>query len=360
MNKLKIYGLGVAGAIAVLFLSGCSLGNLGSSSANLKTYGGVWLSQNSGNNFTQASDLLATKGKVASFGGLALNRLVFDPQDAKTVYALTQSNGIFYSLDAGASWKQFGSFTKGNISGLAVDYNNKCVVYFIADNKLFKTNNCGRDISEIYYHQKTKVILTALAVSQISGEVYLGTSDGEILKSVDGGQSWATVMREKNDRIADILIDFADAKKLYVATLKNGILKSIDGGDSWKSLGEGLKSYIGSHEYRQLSLMPATADGLILVSKFGLLKSIDGGDSWQVIEILPESKKTSILALGINPKDSNEFYYATLNSLVKTVDGGVKWSSKKLPFSMDYQTNGIFVSFENPAYVYLINQPIKK
>lgn len=359
MNKLKFYGLGLVGIISVLFLSGCSLGNF-NSSANLKTYGGVWLSQNSGNNFAQASDLLTTKGKISSFGGLALNRLVFDPQDNKTIYALTQGNGVFYTLDAGASWRQFGSVAKGNIISLAVDHNNKCVVYFIVDNKLFKTNNCGRDISEMYYHQKTKVILTALAVSQISGEVYLGTSDGEILKSVDGGQSWATVMREKNDRIADIVIDFADAKKLYVATLKNGIFKSIDAGASWRSLGDGLKSYIGSHEYRQLALMPATVDGLILVSKFGLLKSTDGGDSWQIIEILPESKKTSILALAINPKDSNEFYYATLNSLVKTVDGGVKWSSKKLPFSVDYQTNGLFVSNDNPAYVYLINQPIKK
>jgi photosystem II stability/assembly factor-like uncharacterized protein len=344
-----------------LLTSGCVLFPVTSNkAATSKADGGVWRSADGGKTFAQAGDVLTVKGKVSTINNLGILKLTLDPSDSATIYGATEANGLIYSLDGGNSWSQFEALKQGYVRAVAVDPFNKCVVFVLIDNKLYKTENCGRDFTNIYYHQKATVILTALAVDHKNSKiVYVGTSEGEILKSTDGGNTWLTVRRQAGDKIIDILVDLSNNRIIYVGTTKSGILKSLDAGQNWTSLGAGLASYVGSHEYKQLIPDPATPNGLIFISKFGLLRTVDGGDSWQVIELLPNAKKTSILAVAVNPKSSAEFYYATASSLVKTSDGGVKWSSKKMPFSTRL-TTGIFISSENPNIVYLTTAPIKK
>lgn len=347
-NNLKII---LFVALAVL-LSGCSLLPTGSSQTAIKYDGGVWRSNDGGKIFAQANDVLATKGKSQTLANININKLAIDPQDGQSIYLATESAGLVYSLDGGNSWQQFSTLNKGDIRSVAVDPLNKCIFYALAGNKLFKSENCGRDIVNIYYHQKSQVILTAIAVNpKTPSIIYLGTSEGEVLKSLDGGHAWATVVRESSDRIMDLIVDPYDPNIIYAGTAKSGILKSVDGGLSWNDLGMGLKSYTGSHQYRQLVYDSAVKNSLILVSKFGLLRTFDGGGSWRVVELLPAHKTVNILALAVNPIDSNEFYYATASSLVKTTDGGTKWSSKQLPFKRTI--TGIYLNPENASQVFL-------
>ncbi len=355
-TKLKILIL----AVLALAVSGCTLLPTANTSKVAPADGGVWRSVDAGGTFTQAGDVLATKGKVSTLNNLSILKLVFDPSDANTIYALTTAYGLVYTLDGGNSWSQFKALNQGAVSGVAVSSANKCLIDVLAGNKLYQTVNCGRDFTNIYYHQKAIVNLTAIALDpKTPNIVYLGTSEGEILKSTDGGQAWVTVMREANNSIMDIIIDNVDQQVVYVGTSKSGIFKSIDAGKTWNNLGAGLASYVGSHEYKRLIADPATPNGLIFISKFGLLHTSDGGSTWQVVELLPDAKKLAITAVGVNPKNSLEFYYTTATTLVKTTDGGQKWSSKKLPFSTR-TANGIFVSPANPNIVFLSTELIKK
>jgi len=337
-------------AAGTFMLAGCSLVTDGG--APKKPDGGVWRSADGGRLFSQVNDVLATKGKTLSISNADINKLVFDPQDASTIYAATAANGIFYSNDSGSSWQQFEVMNVGNVSGIAVDPKNKCAVYATMANKLYQTENCGKDWINAYYHQKSVVILTALAVDPKNGRViYLGTSEGEILKSADGGNTWQTAYRLKSDKAMDIIIDPFDSRIIYAASAKQGIFKSINGGAAWESLGDGLKSYVGSHQYRKLVYSPSVQNTLILISKFGMLKTVDGGKTWTIVDLLPAHKTTDILAAAISPSTSTEFYYVTATTLVKTSDGGIKWSSRQLPYNR--LTTDIKINPASPQTVYL-------
>jgi len=343
---------------ATLLLAGCTLVPAGSMSTVTKLDGGIWRSSDSGKTLSQANDVLATKGRVLSMNNADINGLAMDPQDPAALYAASVANGIFYSNDGGASWQQFATMKAGNIADIAVDYSDKCVVYATTQNKLFKTDDCGRGWNNVYYHQKSQVMLTAMALDpKASLAVYLGTSEGEILKSADGGHAWLTVYRAAGDKVLDIIVDPNDSKIVYAGTARKGLFKSTDAGRSWNSLGEGIKSYVGSQQYGKLIADPATPNALIYLSKFGMLRTVDGGGTWKVIDLLPASKSAGILAVAVNPQNSSEIYYVTASTSVKTTDGGAKWSSQQLPFNRlvtDIKINPI-----TPGIIYLATKQAK-
>jgi len=339
---------------AIILLAGCSIVPA-NQATSVKLDGGIWRSSDSGKTFVQINDVLATKGKVLTMNNLDVTNIAFDPQDPATVYAASAANGLFYSNDSGNSWQQFKDLKSGRISNIAVDYQNKCVIFATTQNKLFKSENCGRDWNNIYYHQKSQVVLTALALdAKSSSIIYMGTSEGEILKSTDGGRSWLTAYRTQTDKVMDIIVDPYNSKIIYFGTSQRGLFKSLDGGLSFNSLGEGIRSYAGSQQYRKLIYDPATANSLIFISKFGMLKTVDGGSTWKIVELLPANKTANILAVAVNPSNSNEFYYVTASTMVKTIDGGVKWSSNQLPYNR--LTADLKINPATPSVVYLATQ----
>lgn len=339
--------------LALIFLAGCTMP--GATKKTARPDGGAWKSIDAGKSFAQAVEVPTTKGRIASIANLDVNKLVFDPQDPSVIYLASQTNGLFYSLDGGATWLQFKTLNNGYIQDIAVDANNKCVFYVTTSNRLFKTENCGRDFSNVYYHQKSQVLLTAMSLDANNSQyLYLGTSEGEVLKSVDAGLSWTTAYRQSNDSIMDIIVDPYDGRIVYVATGKNYLVKSVNGGESWLPFATSLKTFSGSKDYIKMVYDQATPNGLILISKFGLLRSFDGANSWQAIDLLPANKKTTLLAVAVNPKNSNEIYYATESTLVKTNDSGVTWSSRQLPYKR--ATTGIMIDPVNPNNVYLVNK----
>lgn len=334
-----------------LLLSGCNL-----STANKVSDGGVWKSVDAGKSWQQSNDVLTTKGKILGLDLLGINKISFDPQDNKTVYLATENSGIFYSLDAGVSWQGFTQLPKTNFNDIAVSPKNKCTLYAVTANKLFKTETCGRDFSNIYYHQKDQVILNAIAVDFYDTQiVYLGTNEGELLKSINGGHAWQTIYRT-NSAIIDLLIDPTDSRIVYIGTQKNGLFKTINSGEVWTEINTNIKSYSGSNEYRHLLLDPATAGGLIFVSKSAIMRSSDRGVNWKAMELLPSQKTVTITSVGVNPQNSNELYYTTASTLVKTTDAGNTWSSIKLP----HKQNTSFFAIAKDGSIYLSTKKNKK
>lgn len=325
--------------------TGCTI-SVGSSGGS---DGGVWKSTDSGVKWAQVVAVPAVGGKVASIAGVDVFRMVIDPQDENTIYLATEGDGIIYTNDAGASWRQIPEFKDKKIRSVAIDPYYKCSLYALVDNKLFKSNDCGRFWTNIYFHQNSSVILTDLEINPQDGSViYMSTSAGEILKSTNGGESWLTVQRISKGSFIDIIINASDSKVVYAATVEDGIYKTSNAGVNWAFLGEGLKSYSGSHQYRSLIVV---GDQIILVSKYGMLKSVDGAETWEIIDLLPAPKATNIYSAAINPKNNKEIYYTTATTLVKSVDGGISWSSQKLPFSRI--ASQVLINPDNPDIIYL-------
>jgi len=311
-------------------VTGCSI-SIGSSSKNRD--GGVWKSDDGGKTWNQKVAMASVKGEV-NISKVGVANMVFDPQDNNTIYLSTEKDGIVYTYNGGESWRQFTYFAKNRVRAVAVDYESKCELFAVAINKVFKSVDCGRSWQSTYYHQNDEVVITDIITDHHNtGIVYIATSDGEVFKSRNSGETWVAVYRNDKAAFVDLVADPHNSLVVYVASVSNGIFKTTDGGVNWASLGAGLESYSGSHKYRSLIVDNATPGGLILISQYGMLRSFDYGASWSIVELLPEQKNTVVYAVGINPSDSNIIYYATRTTLLKSSDGGESWSSRKLPFS---------------------------
>jgi photosystem II stability/assembly factor-like uncharacterized protein len=348
MNK-KISFL-ITFVVVAVFASGCTI-NLGGGGAT-GADGGVWKSIDSGLTWEQIIDVPAVDGKVASIAGVNIRRMTFDPQDYQTIYLSTEKSGVVYTNDGGIAWNQIEDFSGKKVRSVAVDPNNKCSLYVLSTNKMYKSTDCGRFWNNVYFHQNAEVVLTDIVVDSYNSSImYISTSAGEILKSTNSGISWATVYRATSGMFVDLEISSSDSRVIYAATQKKGIFKTTNSGADWAGLGDGLKSYSGSHEYQGMVIDSDSSDSLILASKFGMLRTQDGGSTWEIVDLLPGEKKTSIYSLAVNPKDGDDIYYATRTTLVKTTDGGETWSSQQLPSSK--VANRMIISPEDPRVIYM-------
>ena len=335
--------------LLLLVLSGCTI-KIGAGSAKGGD-GGVWRSDDKGKTWVQKTDLPLSGGKKSSIAGVGVRRMVFDAKDYKVIYLATENNGIIFTADGGETWRQFAKLNKGRVRAVAVAPDSQCVLYAAAENKLFKSNDCGRNWENPYFHQNTQTVLTDIAIDpRNSSVIYISAASGEILKSANSGSTWQAIFQTSGVFI-DLFIDPKNSSIIYAAPAKNGVFKSIDGGQNWLSLADNLKSYGGSREYRTLIINPVNPANLVLVSLYGLFKSGDGGQTWTALNLIAGSKSTVVYSAAINPQNSNEIYYTTGAAFLKSTDGGQTWLSQRLPFAKI--ANKILINPANPNIIYL-------
>ena len=316
-------------SILLIFIltSGCVI-KLGPGKDSVRA--GVFKSFDKGNNWVE-KNLFIHSGGIGSIVGLNVLDLVFDPQDNRAVYLASANSGLFYSYDSGDSWMKAGPVGDARIESVAVDPQNKCVIYATLANTVVKSVDCSRSWAEIYVDTRSDKMITALAVDSYNNlVVYAGNNAGDVLKSVDGGGNWQVANRV-NSSVAKILINPKNTRIVYVASKGKGIFKTADSGSSWVGLNDDLKKYSGALEYRDLIFDSTRSDSLLLVAKYGLLKTDDGGQTWQPIELITPPATTDIYSVAISPKNNKEIYYATASTFYKTVDGGINWITKRLP-----------------------------
>jgi photosystem II stability/assembly factor-like uncharacterized protein len=320
----------------VLLGAGCGTTSTGPSGPD----GGVWKTTDSG--ATWANQKAFVSGAKVSAGAATLDvvSMVFDPQDHNTVYLATRTNGLLYSLDSGASWQQAHAsdptktvLTSGMVSSIVVDPKDKCTVYAASANKIYKTTDCLRDWSQVFFDPRTDKSFTQLAVDWYNPTVlYAGSSDGDIYRSTDAGLSWQTVKRVDGIAITDMKVDTRDSRVVYVGTQGDGIWKTADSGTTWTQI----KNQFGDnyHDARrviQIVLDPVDAGTIYVISKYGIIKSTDSGNTWNALNLTSPPETVKINALAIDPRNNKHLVYTGVSTLQFSSDGGVSWTPKKLP-----------------------------
>jgi photosystem II stability/assembly factor-like uncharacterized protein len=209
------------------------------------------------------------------------------------------------------------------------------VSYLTLKNKIYKTENCGRDWEEMFFDPKTSKTFTHIAVDWFNSTiVYAGTSEGDIFKSTDAGLSWL-VSKRADARVTDIEIDHQDSRTVYVGTFGDGVWKTMDGGNTWVRIRDQLKEFKDARRVKMLTVDLQHPERLYLVSKYGIIVSEDGGDTWTAIELTSEPNTVDIKGFGIDARDSEKWQYVTENTLVISSDGGKTWNSQRLPSTRD-------------------------
>jgi photosystem II stability/assembly factor-like uncharacterized protein len=365
--KLVLLLLSVALVSSACSISTTSLGTSSSSSSSAtEKDASVFLSTDRGDNWRIMTNLISANGRAASINDINVNVMTMDPQDNLAIYLASYGNGLYYTYNIANGWNSVSTLTTGTINDVKVDPKNKCVLYASATNRLYRSNDCARTWKQVYYDSNTAINVSTIAIDQFNTNiVYIGTSRGEIIKSVDSGESWQTIQRLE-EGVARLIISPLDSRLIFVATAKNRIfsfspLSSTDSStpigenndvlvDKWTDLNSVLADYNLGSSFKDFIICLQDGTMFIATDKL-ILRSPDNGITWESIKLIQPEKDAVINALAVNPRNSQELYYVTNTTFFRSVDGGLTWTTKKLPTKRAGRE--LLVDFANPSIIYL-------
>jgi len=185
--------------------------------------------------------------------------------------------------------------------------------------------------------------------------LYLGTANGWIYESKDEGGTWRRLARvgDRDDLVLDnIVVDASDPQHLIVGawmlgSTDGGLYESTNGGTSWKSQPEMKGQSV-------LALAQAASNPAILVAGTlkGVYRTTDHGAHWTQISPADSKELHEVESIAIDPKDPQTIYAGTWHLPWKTTDGGAKWANIKQGIIDDSDVFSILVDPAKPNVVY--------
>ncbi len=355
----------------VLATSACSFSTSTSSSPQTAD-GSIFASADRGNTWKLLTSIPTVTGRAGSIADFNVNLLTMDPQDNKALYLASYENGLYYTYNISEGWHFVSGLPKATISDIKVDPKSKCVIYAATGNKVYRSGDCSRTWTQIYFDSNTGVTVNSIAIDHYNtGNIYLGNSRGDIIKSIDGGNSWRTIQRLE-ESIARLVISPLDSRLIFVATSKNkiysfnsntntnaGASENLDANfqvENWTDMNSVLGAYNLGSNFKDL-VINGKDNTIFLATEKVILRSVDSGATWESLNLIQTEKDAVINALAVNPENSSEIYYVTNTAFMRSADGGATWTTKNLPTKRSGRD--LLVDFKNPNIIYLGTKKIE-
>jgi photosystem II stability/assembly factor-like uncharacterized protein len=265
--------------------------------------GGIWKSTNKGTTWTPIFD----DQPVSTFGVVAIA-----PSNPEILWAGTgeqnnrQStswgNGVYRSLDSGATWRHLGLEATRHIGAIAVHPDDPDVAYVAA-----------------------------------LGNLWAPSPERGVYKTSDGGATWSRVLFvDTLTGVVNLVMDPSDPNTLYAAAYQrlrrtwgfngggpgSGIYKTTDGGDTWRELQNGLPS--GDKGRIGLAIAqtnPRVLNAIVQASEgSGVYRTEDGGATWEMVSDL-DPRPMYYSHIYIDPTNEDRIYVLAV-SFYKSEDGG--------------------------------------
>ncbi len=235
--------------------------------------GGVWKSTDGATSFTPVFD----KQTVQSIGAVAL-----DPSNPKVVWvgtgepwtrnSVSVGDGIYKSTDGGDTWQSMGLPNSERITKILVHPKNSDIVY-----------------------------------ACVPGRLWSDSSDRGLYKTIDGGKTWALVLKGSNlsTGCASVAMDPTAPDKLFASlwdfrrkgwTFRSGgdgpnapsgsaLLSSNDGGKTWASMEPNATNKLPAKPWGRIAVAiapnkPSVVYAVVEAVKSALFRSDDGGKTW--------------------------------------------------------------------------------
>ncbi len=205
--------------------------------------------------------------------------------------------------------------------------------------------------------------VTALSINpRNADQILLGTSDGQIYRSTDGGLIWKRVrpgISANGFSVTVILFDREKAGTIYVGvkavtalgeqTKGGSLYYSEDSGETWRE-------FDGMHGRGVRGLVQSAKDGnlLVLAALDGIYRSVDRGQNWERITPANDPELRGFHSVALDPRDVSIIYIGTNHLPWKTVDGGQTWKragSKETGMIDDSDIFAIQIDESNPDTV---------
>jgi len=294
--------------------------------------------------------IILSNGKKRGNG--RVNCIAFDPIDPDIIWIGSPAGGLWKSDDGGNNWT---TNTDGlpviGVSHIAIDPNNNQIMYIVTGDAdatdtysigILKSTNGGAtwNTTGLSYTVNQEKTVNKVIINPNHTDSLYAVTNSNILISVDAGVNWLTV--GAIGRWRDIEFKPNNSNVIYAAKQSSGgsnIFRSTDGGVNWIIIDNGIS---GSRYRPLIAVTPDNPEVIYALfsaadySFHGLYKSSDSGDSW-----IPQSSSPNILAwetdgsgsggqswydlsLGVAPNDENLVYVGGIN-VWKSDNGGVNW-----------------------------------
>lgn len=250
-----------------------------------------------------------TKQGSASVGAIALapsnpNYIWVGTGEANIRNDVIDGDGIYFSPDAGHTWKFMGLGGAGQIARIIVDPANPNIVF-----------------------------------AGVLGHAWAPNEERGVFRTEDGGKTWKKVLFvNASTGVSDLAMQPGDPKVLYAGmwearrypwTMVNGgasggIYRSTDGGDTWTKLAKGLPA--GDLGRIALAVAPSNPTHVyaLITTKDNLLwQSTDSGDSWTEVsnDHALDVRPFYFSRFVVSPADENKLYFLSFY-LMESDDGG--------------------------------------
>ncbi len=293
--------------------------------------GGVWKSTDGGLDWKPIFDKM--KDASPSIGAIAVsesnpNIIYVGTGEACIRGNIVAGNGVYKSIDAGATWKFVGLRDTRAIGSVIVDPKNPDIAFVAA-----------------------------------LGHPFADNEERGIFRTNDGGKTWEKVLyKDAKTGAIDVVFDPSNSNILYAALWQvrrtpwtldsggpgSGLYRSNDGGSTWKELkGHGLpQGVLGRIGVTVSGGNPNRLWAVVEADKGGIYRSDDSGESWHLMTDDHRFRQRAWYYSHIfaDPKSADTVYI--LNTAVyRSNDGGKTFARVRVPHG---DNHGLWIDPQNP------------
>lgn len=296
----------------------------------------------------------ANAGRISAAAGV--------PGDVKTYYAGAASGGVWKTTDGGDTWEPvFDDQSAQAIGALAVAPGHPSIVWAgtgeawairdsdVMGDGIYKSVDAGATwshmglretgrIGKIIVHPTNPDVVFACALGRTTGP----QQERGVFRTTDGGKTWQrTLFVNQDTGCSGLAIDLQNPDVLLAGTWEvvmhtwamfsggpgSGVYRSRDGGASWQKLDHpGLpRSPVGKIDVAIAPSQPNRMFALIQTADQGSLwRSDDAGDTWKVVSWDRRliGRAGYYIRVEVNPQNPDEVLVAN-SSFHRSTDGGL-------------------------------------
>jgi len=310
----------IVGAVILIAMGGTGKG--AERSKKIKAGETVLISKDAGENWERAA-ILKT---------FDVREIFLSQKNPGRVFILTKENGIWFKERDSEEWKEMPSLKikkRSPLYFMAEDRDN-LYVSFYSDRRgrIVRYNLESGGEEEIYHTPLEGYGVYGIWPSDDGRVLRLISSDGGFYESVNHGYTWQVVYRFNEGLLGMTL---AQAKYiLWVITSRGRILKTVNGGRSWDDISLGLKQFDKADKIENL-VFDAPSQFLYLASGYGILKSFSGTAQWEALPLLLPPESLPIRDVRLDQTNSNIIYAGSKNQFYKSEDSAKSWRIITLP-----------------------------
>ncbi len=235
--------------------------------------------------------------------------------------------GVYRSEDAGQRWAMANlGIREVSVRSLAIDPTDPAAVFAASDRGIHESRDGGASWIEPFPESPDAEVV---AIDPSDRSTLYAAGNGGVRKSTDGGRTWQNKLV---DHIADLVIDPSNPRRL-LAAFRN-VYQSLDGGESWDTLMTAEDDYSSAYYPPRFSAIAFAPNGATLYAAGSgdlgfIYRSDDGGDSWSDPTDL--GYYWWVHALAVNSCDPGVVQAGGYSGLQRSIDGGDTWSRSSLP-----------------------------